>query len=119
MIPMRVSFLALTLLALAAAPAAAADIPAAQAASHAGETATVVGVLTNVHTNANKNIFLDIGGAYPDNVFSGVIFGKGMHNPPDFTPLIGKTVGITGQIKIYYGKPEIVINSADQVKVEH
>jgi hypothetical protein len=110
---------ALLLLALAAAPAAAADIPAAQAASHAGETATVVGVLTNVHTNANKNIFLDIGGVYPDNVFSGVIFGKGMHNPPDFSTLIGKTIAITGQIKIYYGKPEIVINSADQVKVEH
>ena len=116
---MRLRFLALTLLALAAAPAAAADIPAAEAATHAGETATVIGVLTSVHTNANKNIFLDIGGAYPANVFSGVIFGKTMHNPPDFTPLVGKTIAITGQIKIYYGKPEIVVNSADQVKVAH
>lgn len=116
---MRAGFLALTLLALAAAPAAAADIPAAQAAAHAGETATVIGVLSNVHSNANKNIFLDVGGVYPDNVFSGVIFGKGMHNPPDFSALVGKTIAITGQIKIYYGKPEIVINSADQVKVEH
>lgn len=113
---MRMSCLAL-LAVFAVAPAAAADVPAAQAAAHAGQTATVIGVLSNVHTDAKQMTFLDIGGVYPDNAFSAVMFPKSGQPAPNFSPLVGKTVAITGEIKIYKGKPEIVLTSSDQVKV--
>jgi DNA/RNA endonuclease YhcR with UshA esterase domain len=32
------------------------------------------------------------------------------------TTLPGKTIGITGKIELYQGKPEIQITSADQIK---
>ena len=115
---MRIALLSF-LLALAVAPAAAADIPAGQAAAHAGQTATVIGVLSNVHTGANQMTFLDIGGVYPNNIFSAVMFPNRAQPAPNFTPLIGKTVAITGQIKIYNGKPEIVLRSSSQVKLAH
>jgi DNA/RNA endonuclease YhcR with UshA esterase domain len=115
---MRLAAFAL-FLTLSATPALATDVPATEAARHAGETVTVIGVLTNVHVNAKKMISLDIGGTYPDNPFTAVVFAKSMRNPPDFTPLVGKTLAITGMIKMFYGKPEIVINDDDQVKVAH
>ena len=101
---------------LAATSATAADIPVAEAAAHAGETATVVGVLSGVHKDSKKNVYLDMGGNYPDNAFSGILYPHGA-NPPDFSTLVGKTLAITGTIKMYHGKPEIVIDAADQVKV--
>ena len=102
--------------ALAANSAMAADIPVTEAAAHAGETATVVGVLSGVHKDSKKNVYLDLGGNYPDNAFSGILYPHGA-NPPDFSALVGKTLAITGKIKMYHGKPEIVIDSSDQVKV--
>src|ERR1700712_2992490 len=115
---MRIAGLVLSL-ALFALPAAAADIPAAEAAHHVGETVTVIGVLTNAHVTVKKRINLDIDGVYPNNTFSAVIFAHGSQPLPDFTPLVGKTLAITGKIKLYYGKPEIIIDSSDQVKVAH
>jgi hypothetical protein len=101
---------------LAAAPAIAADIPVTEAAVHAGETATVVGVLSSVHKDSKNNVYLDMGGLYPDNAFSAILYPHGA-NPPDFSTLVGKTLAVTGKIKMYHGKPEIVIDSSDQVKV--
>ena len=94
---------------------AAATFPATDAATHAGETGTVIGVLSNVHKGRGSLLFLDIGGVYPDNVFSGVLF---MHGPDiNFDSLVGKTLAITGKIKMYHGKPEIIIDSAAQVGI--
>jgi DNA/RNA endonuclease YhcR with UshA esterase domain len=112
---MRIAYLTAALV-FAATPALAEDIPVTDAAMHAGQTGTVVGVLSGVHKDAKKNIYLDMGGNYPDNAFSGILYPHGA-NPPDFSTLIGKTLAITGKIKMYHGKPEIVIDSSDQVKI--
>lgn len=104
----------------AAAPAIAEDtmIPAAEVQNHVNETGTVVGVLSGVHkARSGKVLYLNIGGTYPDNPFTGVIFIGRMSNVPDFTPVIGKTIAVTGKIEMYRGKPQIVINTSDQVKI--
>ena len=102
-----------------ATPAAAADtIPAADAAKHVGETGTVVGVLSNVHkADSGKLIQWEIGGAYPNNLFSAVIFKHDMSKFPDLTPMVGKTLAITGKIEMYHDKPEIVLKDITQVQV--
>ncbi len=112
---MRIVFPTMAFL-FAAAPALAADIPAVEAATHVGETGTVVGVLSGVHKDSKNNIYLDMGGAYPDNAFSGILYPHGA-NAPDFSTLVGKTLAVTGRIKMYHGKPEIVIDSSDQMKI--
>jgi len=118
---MRNSILAL-LLALAAAPALAADavpikIPASEAAQHVNQTATVTGVLTNVHMTGGKSFLWDIGGTYPDNPFTVYVAKKDTDVVPNVTPLIGKTLSVTGQIKLYQGKPEIAVSDPKQVQV--
>jgi hypothetical protein len=113
---MRRTALAFFLL-LVAAPAFAADIAAKDAAAHIGQLATVVGVVDNVHQSRSNMIFIDIGGAYPNNAFSAVVLAKDVGKFPNLLPLKGKRVGISGKIEIYRNKPEIVLQRADQLKM--
>jgi DNA/RNA endonuclease YhcR with UshA esterase domain len=108
--------------ALACAPALADDaapvrIQASEAAAHIGETITVVGVLTNVHQTGGKSVLWDIGAKYPDNPVTVYISKHDTDTIPDVTPLIGKTLAITGLIKTYQGKPEIAVTDPKQVAV--
>jgi hypothetical protein len=113
---MRRAALALAL-SLAVAPAFAADIAVKDAAAHVGQMATVVGLVDNVHQSRSNMIFIDMGGTYPNNAFSAVVFAKDAGKFPNLMPLKGKKVGITGKIEMYRSKPEIVLHTADQVKM--
>jgi hypothetical protein len=113
---MRHVVLALVL-SLAVTPALAADIAVKDAAAHVGQTATVVGSVDNVHQSRSKMIFLDMGGSYPNNAFSAVVFAADAGKFPNLMPLKGKKVGITGKIELFHNKPEIVLHTADQVKM--
>jgi DNA/RNA endonuclease YhcR with UshA esterase domain len=57
--------------------------------------------------SSRGNIFLNIDGIYPDNPFKF----------PNIKSLEGKTIVVTGQIKLYRNKPEIILNSPNQIKV--
>lgn len=113
---MRATAFAL-LFVVTATPAFAADIAVKDVASHVGQTATVVGMVDNVHQSHSNMIFVDMGGAYPNNAFSAVVFAKDAGKFPNLMPLKGKKVGITGKIEMYNNKPEIVLHTADQVKM--
>jgi hypothetical protein len=113
---MRRAALAFALL-IVSAPALAADIAVKDAAVHVGQLATVVGVVDNVHRSRGNMIFIDMGGAYPNNVFSAVVLAKDAGKFPNLLPLKGKKVGISGKIEIYRNKPEIVMQNADQLKM--
>ena len=110
--------LLLAILLTLATPAMAANIQAKDAAQHVGETATVVGVLSDVHKpDSGKLIQWEIGGAYPNNLLSAVIFKHDMGKFPDMTPMVGKTLAITGKIEMYHDKPEIVLKDITQVQI--
>ncbi|HXC57639.1 MAG TPA: hypothetical protein VNU97_20225 [Rhizomicrobium sp.] len=113
---MRISALAV-LLALAATSAAAENVTVDDAAKHAGETATVVGRLSHVHKTASQTTFWDFDGTAPGSSFTAVIFKHDGGAFPDMTPMVGKTLAITGKIEIYSGKPEIVLKTIGQVQV--
>ncbi|MBL6854520.1 MAG: hypothetical protein ISS15_16095 [Alphaproteobacteria bacterium] len=121
---MRFAALAFGLAVAAAMPAFAADAPAApvriqasEAAQHVGETVTVVGVLTNVHKTPRKAVLWDIGGTYPANPFTVYVNRNDNDVVPDVSPLIGKTIAVTGIIKLYQNKPEINVTNPKQVGV--
>jgi DNA/RNA endonuclease YhcR with UshA esterase domain len=119
---MRIGAFAFAFAVAVAVPAFADDavpvkIQASEAAAHIGETVTVVGVLTNVHKTPGKSILWDIGAKYPDNPMTVYVGKRDTDTIPDVTPLIGKTLAITGLLKTYQGKPEIAVTDVKQVAV--
>ena len=114
----RLAILA-AVLGLSAVPAAAADVPAEEAAHHIGETATVCGIVASGKYDADlksQPTFLDFGKPYPDQVFTVVIFGSDRSkfaNPE--VALRGKRVCVTGKIQDRSGLPEIILNDPKQL----
>ena len=108
---------AVLLLAFVASPALAATIAPKDAPAHVGQTVTVEGVVSEVFTSRRSNTtFLDMGGRYPDNVFTAVIFSSDAGKFPNVHALEGKTVDVTGPVRLYRGKPEIILHAADQIR---
>jgi DNA/RNA endonuclease YhcR with UshA esterase domain len=115
---MRTFVLALVL-AFASTPALAETIVPSDAPRYVGKSVTVEGVVSEVHHAASgKAIFIDIDGRYPNNRFAGVIFADDAARFPDVDSLEGKTVDITGTIKLYQGRPEIILNESTQIKAK-
>jgi DNA/RNA endonuclease YhcR with UshA esterase domain len=107
------------LLSLMAAPALAETIPAAEAKNHIDKDVTVEGVVSEVHHAASgRAIFIEIGGRYPSNPFSAIIFKDEFSKFPTVDSLAGKTVDITGRIKEYRGRTEIILSDPAQLKVK-
>jgi len=90
-----------------------------QAAQYIGQNVTVEGVVTAVSTGPKGNAFINFGGVYPNQTFTGWIpAGSPLASDPSLQLLQGKTVKITGMIELYHGKPEIKIMSKDQLVSE-
>ena len=91
--------------------------PATEAENHVGEYATIVGKVYEVFGSRKGTIFLDIGGRYPNNPFSAVIFSRDASKFGNVRVYQGKTVEITGRIQKYRGTAEIILNDPEQIKV--
>jgi DNA/RNA endonuclease YhcR with UshA esterase domain len=109
--------IAFLLAALTATAAFAETISVTDVGTHVGQTVTVEGVVSGVYTARSGVTFIDMGGPYPNNLFAGVIFSEDMAKVGDVSGLTGKTVDLSGTIKLYKGKPEIILKSGDQIKV--
>ena len=94
-----------------------APIADTDAAAHVGQVATVDGLVANVYVSSKGNCFLDFENAYPNEVFSGVVFAPSAAQFGDLNIYRGKRVQITGQIQFYKGKPEIILDSPNQLRL--
>src|SRR5437660_3695750 len=86
-----------------------------EAPKHVGETATISGTVDGVHQSGKGNIFLNMGGKYPNQAFTAWIpsgSAAQFSNPQQYE---GKTVAVSGKITLYRGKPEIIVTSPSQV----
>jgi hypothetical protein len=101
---------------LVPAVALAGTISATEAGSHVGQTMTVESVVSGVHVARSGATFIDMGGSYPNQAFTGVIFSENSAAVGDVSGLTGKTIDLTGTIQMYRGKPEIILRSADQIR---
>ncbi len=102
-----------------ALPTSAATLAPGDAASHVGESATVCGVVASAKFAANSRsqpTFLDFDRPYPNPVFTAVIFGsdRSKFGTPEKS-LQGTRVCVTGQIRDYRGKPEMVLRDPSQL----
>jgi hypothetical protein len=109
----RISFAAC----LIVTPAIAATYSPTEAQKHVGESATVEGI-ASVYVAKSGTTFVDLGGSGRDAPFTGVIFKDKAATMPSVQSYSGKVVDITGTIKDYQGKAEIVIEDAGQIKAK-
>jgi len=88
-----------------------------EAGSHIGEYATVRGVVSAVFESKKGNYFLNMGGDYPNQLFTAVIFKGSSSKFADSVAFEGKTIEVTGKIKSYQGKPEIILDLPSYIRV--
>ena len=94
-------------------------IPDSEAAQHVGQDVTVEGIVTAVSTSRKGNAFINFGGVYPNQTFTGWIpTGTPLASYASLQLLKGKKVKITGRIELYRGKPEIRVLSKSQITEE-
>ena len=111
-----------TLFVCALAASAIAQAPAiytaAEAAKHVGEIATITDRVDGVHQSGRGNIFLNMGGKYPNQAFTAWIPAASageFSNPQQYE---GKTVAVSGKITLYHGKPEIIVTNVSQIIIK-
>jgi DNA/RNA endonuclease YhcR with UshA esterase domain len=102
-------------LAIAQAPP---NYTAAETPKHVGETATVTDKVDGVHQSGKGNIFLNMGGKYPNQAFTAFIPSASAAQFPNPQQYEGRTVAVSGKIALYKGKPEIIVNSPSQITLK-
>ncbi len=90
------------------------------ASKYVGEVITVCGyVVSTKYASKSKGqpTFLNLDKPYPDQIFIVVIWGNDRHlfNRPPEKKYKGKNICVTGQIIIYRGIPEIIVEDPSQI----
>ena len=93
-------------------------IAAKDAVDYIGDTVTVVDTVSNVYLSKSGIYFLNMGDQFANNAFTAVIFKRDVSKFHDIKSLEGKVIEVTGRIKFYHGKVEIVVEERGQVKVK-
>jgi hypothetical protein len=112
-----IAILGLLLCAIAARADKPLVIRDSEAIKYVGKEVEVYGQVVSVTTSPLGTAFINFGGEYPNQTFAGFIAaGSPLAGDQRLTMIQGKTVSITGIIRLRDGKPEIEVVSADQIK---
>jgi len=96
-----------------------AAFPFAEAGDHVGETVVIEGVISGVGFASGGSVFLNFGGTYPDHLFTIMV-------PPPIARLssaetweqcTGRAASVRGKVKLYRGKPEIVVTREEWLTI--
>lgn len=88
-----------------------------EAPTHVGETRCVTGTVDHVFVSSKGNTFLNFCPDYRTCPFFAVVFSSDSHKFSNLRGLQGKTVEISGLIRTYQGRLEIIVNDPSQLKV--
>jgi RecJ-like exonuclease len=111
-----IAMLALLLCVIAARADKPIVIKDSEAIQYVGKEAEVRGRVISVTTSPLGTTFINFGGEYPNQTFAGYIAaGSRIAADQRLSMIQGKTISITGTIRLRDGKPEIEIVSADQI----
>lgn len=95
----------------------AATVAPTEAGHYAGQKVTVEGV-ANVTTTQGGVTFIDLGGAGRNAPFTGFIAKEDAARFPNLGSYTGRTVDITGTVRTFRGRPEIVLTDPAQIAVK-
>jgi len=90
-------------------------IPIHQAGQHVGETKCVTGKVLKVKLGARGVHFLDFCEDQMACPFTVVIFPSGLKDVGDVRRLAGRVIEIHGDVKLYDGRAEIILNRIGQI----
>ncbi|HME36180.1 MAG TPA: hypothetical protein VKF84_13165 [Candidatus Sulfotelmatobacter sp.] len=106
----------LKLLLLATPPLFASDcIAIHEAGQHVGETRCVAGKVLSVKVGASGVHFLDFCEDHMACPFTVVVFSRDLKDVGDVRRLAGRLIEIKGPVKLYDGRPEIILNHISQI----
>jgi len=91
-------------------------IPFEQAAEHVGKKACVTGKVLKVAQSQSGSLFLDFCENYRQCPFTVVVFRSNLRDVGDVRALEGKTIEISGKIKKWQGRAEIVLSHVRQLE---
>lgn len=94
-------------------------VQACKAKNYIGQRKYVEGFVVAVTRSKKNNIFLNFERPYPNQCFSAVIFASSLHRFPKDPEILylKKKVRVFGEIKEYKGKPEIILESQNQIEI--
>jgi len=103
-----------------AGAAFASDLTPEEAKDHVGDTVTVRGTVSQVIVARTGNVFVNFGGAYPNQTFSAVLLAKRTPALAEggktwLTDLKDKNVSVKGKIEMNEGKAQIVLTAREDV----
>jgi micrococcal nuclease len=90
----------------------------AEAPEHVGEYACVTGRVDHVYTSKKGTIFINFCSDYKTCSFGAVIFETNSYKFPKPKQYEKQAVEITGLIRTYQGRAEIVLNDPNQIKIK-
>lgn len=83
---------------------------------HIGDSLRITGYVAEVYLN-DKVAYLNMENKFPKNTFSCAIFQSRFAEFGELAVYRGKNVEVTGRISTYKNKPQIILNSKDQIKI--
>ncbi len=95
--------------------AAAECVPIHQAGNYVGETQCVTGKVLRVKAGSGGVHFLDFCEDQMACPFTVVVFASDLPDVGDVRRLEGRVVEIKGEVKLYQGRPEIVLKRISQI----
>ena len=92
-------------------------LPASDAKSKVGDTVTIEAKVAEVN-KTEKIVRINLGARFPKQELTLVIFSANFSKFEDVEKLEGKTVRVTGKITEYQKRPQIVLETKEQLKVQ-
>ena len=87
-----------------------------QAKNYIGRVVAVKGFVAEVR-KTEKVAYLNFVEKFPENPFSGVIFASRFKDFGDITVYEGKNVELTGRVTVYKERPQIIMDSKEQIEI--
>jgi DNA/RNA endonuclease YhcR with UshA esterase domain len=109
--------LVLAVLALVAPAQNPPTITPDEAAKHVGEVVVVQGKVTQIVLSVNLTTHINFGGIYPNHVFTATVFKAKQTLFPGVKDYDGRVVQVQGVVRLYRGKPEIVLTEPTQIRL--
>ena len=103
-------------LALAPKLSASDCLPIQEAGQHIGETKCVAGKVVRVKVGPKGVHFLDFCEDQMACPFMVVVFGHDLRDVGDVRRLAGRSIEIKGAVKLYDGRPEIILRRISQIE---
>ncbi|MCB0728711.1 MAG: hypothetical protein KDD00_14710 [Ignavibacteriae bacterium] len=84
--------------------------------NHIGDSLVIRGLVADVYVS-EKVSYLNFENRFPKNVFACAIFSSKTDAFGDLSKYKGKLVEVNGKISTFKNKPQVILNSPDQIKI--